>query len=60
MGVELDERFPAAMAGRVMYVVPFSLGPIGGLHAINGIQLTDSIFVVLMTGICARSISFIC
>uniref|UniRef100_F1KZ47 phosphoenolpyruvate carboxykinase (GTP) n=1 Tax=Ascaris suum TaxID=6253 RepID=F1KZ47_ASCSU len=54
MGVELDERFPAAMAGRVMYVVPFSLGPIGGLHAINGIQLTDSIFVVLMTGICAR------
>ncbi|KHN81983.1 Phosphoenolpyruvate carboxykinase [GTP] [Toxocara canis] len=54
MDVELDERFPAAMAGRTMYVVPFSLGPIGGRHSINGIQLTDSNYVALMTSICTR------
>ncbi|KHN81991.1 Phosphoenolpyruvate carboxykinase [GTP] [Toxocara canis] len=54
LGLELDERFPAAMNGRVMYVVPFSLGPIGSMNSLNCIQLTDSAYVALMTSVCAR------
>ncbi|CAP21760.2 LOW QUALITY PROTEIN: Protein CBG00466 [Caenorhabditis briggsae] len=45
-GVELDARFPGCMAGRPMYVVPYSMGPGGPLSKI-GIELTDSSYVVL-------------
>uniref|UniRef100_A0A915C1P2 phosphoenolpyruvate carboxykinase (GTP) n=3 Tax=Parascaris univalens TaxID=6257 RepID=A0A915C1P2_PARUN len=54
MSLELDERFPASMSGRVMYVIPFSLGPIGAVDSFSGIQLTDSPYIALMTSICAR------
>ncbi|UMM21554.1 hypothetical protein L5515_003181 [Caenorhabditis briggsae] len=46
-GVELDARFPGCMAGRPMYVVPYSMGPIGGPLSKIGIELTDSSYVVL-------------
>ncbi|VDK57374.1 unnamed protein product [Anisakis simplex] len=41
------------LAGRVMYVLPFSLGPIGGRFSANAIQLTDSPYVALITVTCA-------